>query len=360
MTSAHRPAKLRDSIAHAAPRPVMLIAAGEAPQEIDAGHLFEAAAPASVELWVVPGSRHTKGYDTRRPSGRPASSLPRPRAGVGRGPGARTGRGPPPDDSAPALGGQRGQGRRRLVVGRQERLDRGSATVTSGAVWNVVQVLSRPARRPRCRAAGVRRTRGGARTGAPGRTSELLEELVERGSGSRSMSWRRCSRRWWAHSPKLRMRGAMPSGCSARRSELIGGSSRWRATPPVRIRDVVRRQERRRAGSRSPGTARGRRGCVGARRAPPRATGPGAASRGGRGCSPPPQQLVLRAGGQFERLGQPHDHRPAGHGPPRSMNEMWRCVVLARSACSNWLRRRRSASPRSTPAKRSDRTGTVM
>jgi uncharacterized protein len=64
MTSADRPPKMRDSIAQAAPRPVMVIAGGEEQVEIDAGNLFQAAAPDSVELWVVPGAGHTKGYDT--------------------------------------------------------------------------------------------------------------------------------------------------------------------------------------------------------------------------------------------------------------------------------------------------------
>jgi dienelactone hydrolase len=64
MTSADRPPKMRDSIVRAAPRPVMVIAGGEEPVEIDAGHAFQAAAPDSVELWVVPGAGHTKGFDT--------------------------------------------------------------------------------------------------------------------------------------------------------------------------------------------------------------------------------------------------------------------------------------------------------
>jgi hypothetical protein len=42
----------------------MVIAGGEEQVEIDAGAHFQAAAPASVELWIVPGSGHTKGFDT--------------------------------------------------------------------------------------------------------------------------------------------------------------------------------------------------------------------------------------------------------------------------------------------------------
>jgi dienelactone hydrolase len=64
MTSAHRPPRLQDSIAQAAPRPVMIIAGGEEPVEIDAGHQFQATAPDSVELWIVPGAGHTKGLET--------------------------------------------------------------------------------------------------------------------------------------------------------------------------------------------------------------------------------------------------------------------------------------------------------
>ena len=64
LTSADRPAKLADAIASAAPRPVMIIAGGEEPTEIAAGELFRRAAPDSVDLWSVPGSAHTKGYET--------------------------------------------------------------------------------------------------------------------------------------------------------------------------------------------------------------------------------------------------------------------------------------------------------
>jgi pimeloyl-ACP methyl ester carboxylesterase len=63
MTSADRPASLRDSIVAAAPRPVLIIAAGTQPPEIDAGTAFRDAAPDSVELWVVPDAGHTTAYD---------------------------------------------------------------------------------------------------------------------------------------------------------------------------------------------------------------------------------------------------------------------------------------------------------
>jgi uncharacterized protein len=65
MTSADRPVKLRDAIAAAAPRPFMIIAAGTQPVEIDAGNMFQAVSPDSVELWVVPNAGHTEGYDVQ-------------------------------------------------------------------------------------------------------------------------------------------------------------------------------------------------------------------------------------------------------------------------------------------------------
>ena len=65
MTSADRPASLRASIITAAPRPVMIIAAGTQPPETEAAAAFQDAAPDSVELWVVPDAGHTTAYDVR-------------------------------------------------------------------------------------------------------------------------------------------------------------------------------------------------------------------------------------------------------------------------------------------------------
>jgi dienelactone hydrolase len=62
MTSAHRPTKLRDAIAVAAPRPLFIIAAGTQPAEIDAAHVFQSAAD-SVEVWIAPDAGHTTAYD---------------------------------------------------------------------------------------------------------------------------------------------------------------------------------------------------------------------------------------------------------------------------------------------------------
>ena len=61
LTGARPPATLRASVAAAAPRPVLLIAAGEVAEEEHAGTYVRGGAPASVELWVVPGAGHTDG-----------------------------------------------------------------------------------------------------------------------------------------------------------------------------------------------------------------------------------------------------------------------------------------------------------
>lgn len=62
-TSAPMPLGLRDAVAAAAPRPMLIIAAGNVAPERDAGAHFQAASP-SVELWIVPDSGHTDGIDT--------------------------------------------------------------------------------------------------------------------------------------------------------------------------------------------------------------------------------------------------------------------------------------------------------
>jgi len=64
MTSAKPPRQLRDAIAAAAPRPIMIIAAGTQPAEVAAAHAFEATSPASVEVWVASDAGHTKAYST--------------------------------------------------------------------------------------------------------------------------------------------------------------------------------------------------------------------------------------------------------------------------------------------------------
>jgi fermentation-respiration switch protein FrsA (DUF1100 family) len=60
MTSAPIPTKMHDAIEAAAPRPTLIIVAAER----DAGAHFQAAAPNSVELWIVPDTGHSDGINT--------------------------------------------------------------------------------------------------------------------------------------------------------------------------------------------------------------------------------------------------------------------------------------------------------
>jgi dienelactone hydrolase len=64
LTAAGQPIALRDAVAAAAPRPVLLIAAGSVPDEERAGRYIESGSPDSVELWVVPDTGHTGALDT--------------------------------------------------------------------------------------------------------------------------------------------------------------------------------------------------------------------------------------------------------------------------------------------------------
>jgi alpha/beta superfamily hydrolase len=59
LTAAHPPATLRASVLRAAPRPVLLIAAGDVPDEATAGESIRSAAPGSVAVWVAEGADHT-------------------------------------------------------------------------------------------------------------------------------------------------------------------------------------------------------------------------------------------------------------------------------------------------------------
>lgn len=65
LTAADPPITLRAAVAAAAPRPVLLIAAGEDPDEADAASWIAGGAPTSVTVWVVPGAGHTAGLATR-------------------------------------------------------------------------------------------------------------------------------------------------------------------------------------------------------------------------------------------------------------------------------------------------------
>jgi pimeloyl-ACP methyl ester carboxylesterase len=64
MTSAPIPTKLHDAVEASAPRPMLIIIAGDVAEERDAGAHFQAAAPDSVDLWIVPDSGHTEGIKT--------------------------------------------------------------------------------------------------------------------------------------------------------------------------------------------------------------------------------------------------------------------------------------------------------
>lgn len=64
LTSANPPISLRNAVRAAAPRPVLLIAAGDVADEALAGRYIQSGSPDTVDLWVVPGTGHTHGLDT--------------------------------------------------------------------------------------------------------------------------------------------------------------------------------------------------------------------------------------------------------------------------------------------------------
>lgn len=64
LTDADRPEPLGDAIAASAPRPALLIAAGERPDEITAAETLQRRSPAGVCVWVVPGADHIGGLAT--------------------------------------------------------------------------------------------------------------------------------------------------------------------------------------------------------------------------------------------------------------------------------------------------------
>jgi hypothetical protein len=61
LSDASPPEPLTDAIAVIAPRPVLLIAAGDVDDEVRLGQRFAATAPATTQLWVVPDAGHTAG-----------------------------------------------------------------------------------------------------------------------------------------------------------------------------------------------------------------------------------------------------------------------------------------------------------
>jgi pimeloyl-ACP methyl ester carboxylesterase len=61
ISGAPRPVSIRDGIRAAAPRPALIIAGGTAAHEPGAARWFQAASPATVQVWVVPRAGHTQG-----------------------------------------------------------------------------------------------------------------------------------------------------------------------------------------------------------------------------------------------------------------------------------------------------------
>lgn len=61
LTDALRPTTLASAAGAAAPRPILLIAAGRVDDEVHAAEYIRRAAPDSVSIWTVPGADHTDG-----------------------------------------------------------------------------------------------------------------------------------------------------------------------------------------------------------------------------------------------------------------------------------------------------------
>jgi len=61
LSGAPRPMSIPDSIRAAAPRPMLIIAGGARPGEQAAARWFQAASPATVQVWIVPAAGHTQG-----------------------------------------------------------------------------------------------------------------------------------------------------------------------------------------------------------------------------------------------------------------------------------------------------------
>jgi dienelactone hydrolase len=64
LSGAPRPMSIPDSIRAAAPRPMLIIAGGASADEPAAARWFQAASPATVQVWIVPGAGHTQGLAT--------------------------------------------------------------------------------------------------------------------------------------------------------------------------------------------------------------------------------------------------------------------------------------------------------
>jgi pimeloyl-ACP methyl ester carboxylesterase len=64
LTAAAPPVSLHDAVRAAAPRPVLLIAAGSVPDESRADRYVQSASPETVSVWVVPRTGHTAALET--------------------------------------------------------------------------------------------------------------------------------------------------------------------------------------------------------------------------------------------------------------------------------------------------------
>jgi dienelactone hydrolase len=64
LSGAPRPMSIPDAIRAAASRPMLIIAGGARPDEPTAARWFQAASPATVQVWIVPGAGHTEGLAT--------------------------------------------------------------------------------------------------------------------------------------------------------------------------------------------------------------------------------------------------------------------------------------------------------
>jgi hypothetical protein len=64
LSGAPRPMSIPGALRAAAPRPALLIAAGAVASEPVAARWFQAASPATIQVWVVPHAGHTQGLAT--------------------------------------------------------------------------------------------------------------------------------------------------------------------------------------------------------------------------------------------------------------------------------------------------------
>jgi dienelactone hydrolase len=72
LSGAPRPVSIRDGIRAAAPRPVLIIAGGAVADEPVAARWFQAASPATVQVWVVPHAGTRRAWLPRLGRGKPA------------------------------------------------------------------------------------------------------------------------------------------------------------------------------------------------------------------------------------------------------------------------------------------------